>query len=179
MITLRAFRNGDESGEMVTVELRTREEAIKMLDTHGLELFSITGDDEEPLQQDGIKVFGHEGTWYVIDTLVHNGKTYRLLEHEQHGDEALCIAIDEDGTLVMEDISDGINELSAHLNNCTPKRWGVKCPICGEVHSKTEREYTQEALIDDSYLIDDDTENILILCNDCAVQYQRSAVDYL
>lgn len=131
------------------------------------------------MKKDGITVDGHNGTWYVINELVHDGKTYRLLEHERHGDEALCIAIDEEGRLVMEDISDGITELAEHLNNCTPKRWGVKCPICSEIHGKTRREFTQEALIDDSYMLDDDEENILILCSDCEVLYQRPAAENL
>ena len=73
------------------------------------------------MKKDGIAVDGHNGTWYVINELVHNGKTYRLLEHEQHGDEALCIAIDEDGKLVLDDISDGITELALYLDDQASK----------------------------------------------------------
>ena len=129
------------------------------------------------MKKDGIAVDGHNGTWYVINELVHNGKTYRLLEHEQHGDEALCIAIDEDGKLVMQDISDGIDELAMHLNTCTPKRWDIKCPICKEVHGKTTREHTWDALTDDYYEIDNDS--ILVLCNSCELLYHKPAVENL
>lgn len=129
------------------------------------------------MKKDGIKVDGHDGTWYVIDEMEKNGKSYRLLEHEQHGDEALCVAIDEDGRLILEDISDGVTELSLYLDNHS-KQWDIKCPICDKVHGKTAREHTQVALMDDSYMLDDDS-SILILCNDCEALYQRPAVENL
>lgn len=90
------------------------------------------------LKKDNIKVAGHDGTWYVIDEMEKNGKSYRLLEHEQHGDEALCVAIDADGTLVLEDISDGITELSQHLEElalASPEKKTGLPELCYSVHN--------------------------------------------
>jgi hypothetical protein len=67
------------------------------------------------LNKENIKVNGHRGTWYVIDEVVYGGEHYFLLEHETYGNDAPWIAIDEDGQLVMEDISDGVEELIEYL----------------------------------------------------------------
>lgn len=67
------------------------------------------------LNKEKIKVEGHRGTWSVIDELFKFGKRFYLLEHNTYGDDALCVAIDETGRLVMEDISDGITELYDYL----------------------------------------------------------------
>lgn len=72
---------------------------------------------------DHIKVEGHVGTWYVIDEgrFVLTPDTERgpqtitahlfLLEHEQHGDEAASVIVDEDGRLIMEDVYNGFDDL--------------------------------------------------------------------
>lgn len=58
-------------------------------------------------QRDGIKVEGHRGTWYVIDEAVYDGRKLYLLEHEDYGDEAASVIIDENGDLVLEDVWNG------------------------------------------------------------------------
>lgn len=34
-----------------------------------------------------------------------------LLEHEEYGDEAACVIVDEDGNLVLEDVYNGFSDL--------------------------------------------------------------------
>ena len=70
-----------------------------------------------------IQVEGHYGTWHVIDdgwyalTPDVNGepKVYRahclLLEHDEYGDEAASVIVDQDGRLLLEDVYNGFDDL--------------------------------------------------------------------
>lgn len=57
------------------------------------------------MEKDGIRVAGHRGTWYVLDTFpsIKYGKTY-FLEHEAYGEDAPSILIDENKKLLAEDL---------------------------------------------------------------------------
>ena len=57
-----------------------------------------------------ITVEGHIGTWYAIDETEVNGEKCFLLEHEEYGDEAACVAVNEQGKLVAEDLWNGFDE---------------------------------------------------------------------
>ena len=57
-----------------------------------------------------ITVEGHIGTWYAIDETEVNGEKFFLLEHEEYGDEAACVAVNEHGKLVAEDLWNGFDE---------------------------------------------------------------------
>lgn len=57
-----------------------------------------------------ITVEGHIGTWYAIDETEVNGEKFFLLEHEEYGDEAACVAVNEQGKLVAEDLWNGFDE---------------------------------------------------------------------
>lgn len=59
---------------------------------------------------DQIAVEGHIGTWYAIDETEVGGEKFFLLEHEEYGDEAACIAVNEQGKLVAEDLWNGFDE---------------------------------------------------------------------
>ena len=59
---------------------------------------------------DQIAVEGHVGTWYVIDETEVGGEKFFLLEHEEYGDEAACVAVNEQGKLVAEDLWNGFDE---------------------------------------------------------------------
>lgn len=73
---------------------------------------------------DHIHIPGHVGTWYVIDdgwylyTPDENGvpKTHRvhcfLLEHEEYGDEAAGLIVVEHGRIILDDVYNGLDELS-------------------------------------------------------------------
>ena len=53
---------------------------------------------------------GHIGTWYAIDETEIGGEKFFLLEHEEHGDMAACVAVNEHGKLVAEDLWNGFDE---------------------------------------------------------------------
>lgn len=57
-----------------------------------------------------ITVEGHIGTWYAIDETEVNGEKFFLLEHEEYGDEAACVAVNEQGKLVAKDLWNGFDE---------------------------------------------------------------------
>ena len=57
-----------------------------------------------------ITVEGHIGTWYAIDETEVNGEKFFLLEHEEYGDEAACVAVNEQGKLVAENLWNGFDE---------------------------------------------------------------------
>lgn len=59
---------------------------------------------------DQIAVEGHVGTWYAIDETEIGGEKFFLLEHEEYGDEAACVAVNEQGKLVAEDLWNGFDE---------------------------------------------------------------------
>lgn len=72
-------------------------------------------------KSDKIQVEGHVGTWYVIDEAVctpppeweREPKSVRcfLLEHETHGDMAACLIVNESGTLILDDVWNGFDDL--------------------------------------------------------------------
>lgn len=59
---------------------------------------------------DQIAVEGHVGTWYAIDEAEVGGEKFFLLEHEEYGDEVACVAVNEQGKLVAEDLWNGFDE---------------------------------------------------------------------
>ena len=59
---------------------------------------------------DHIAVEGHIGTWYAIDETEIAGEKFFLLEHEEHGDMAACVAVNEQGKLVAEDLWNGFDD---------------------------------------------------------------------
>lgn len=75
-------------------------------------------------KSDHIRIEGHRGTWYVIDEGwfiltpdTDSGQPLTipahlfLLEHEVYGDEAACLIVDEHGTIVLEDVWNGFDDL--------------------------------------------------------------------
>ena len=59
---------------------------------------------------DHIAVEGHLGTWYAVDETEVGGEKFFLLEHEEHGDMAACVAVNEQGKLVAEELWNGFDE---------------------------------------------------------------------
>lgn len=52
---------------------------------------------------DNLKVEGHRGTWYVVNTTYFKGQKVFLLESEIWGDEAPYVIVNEYNNIVMED----------------------------------------------------------------------------
>lgn len=67
------------------------------------------------MKKNNIVVSEHEGTWYIIDSMVVNSTNYHLLEHEEYGDETASIIIDDNGTLVLDDVWNGFSDLRYHF----------------------------------------------------------------
>ena len=65
---------------------------------------------------DKIKVEGHIGTWYVIDSAIYNGKELFLLEHETYGDETACLIVDSYNNLILEDVWNGFSDYEDFLD---------------------------------------------------------------
>ena len=59
---------------------------------------------------DHIAVEGHLGTWYAVDETEIGGEKFFLLEHEEHGDMAACVAVNEQGKLVAENLWNGFGD---------------------------------------------------------------------
>jgi len=64
-----------------------------------------------------VKIERHIGTWYEINDITINGKSYYLMEHETYGEDAPCVAIREDGSLLLEDIWNGIADIRDYLRD--------------------------------------------------------------
>ncbi len=76
-----------------------------------LEEFTVTEKEAEAVLKEGIVIEGHFGTWYVIDITTHKDEPVYLLEHEEYGDEAACLIVKADLTVVCEDVWNGFEDL--------------------------------------------------------------------
>ena len=56
------------------------------------------------MRKDNLKIKGRVGTWYVIDKIILDGKTYYILESEIYGDMADFLYVDENFNEVSEKI---------------------------------------------------------------------------
>ena len=76
---------------------------------------------------DHIAVEGHIGTWYVIDETEIGGEKFFLMEHEEHGDMAACVAVNEQGKLVAEDLWNGFDEdfLQEAVQKYFSEKWNM------------------------------------------------------
>ena len=63
------------------------------------------------MKRDGIKIKGHVGKWYVIDETIWNGAKVYLLEHETYGDEAACLIVNENLTVILDESWNGFDDL--------------------------------------------------------------------
>lgn len=68
-------------------------------------------------KSNGIKVKGHIGKWYVIDTEIYNGQEVFLLEHETYGDEAACLVVDQNANVLLDDVWNGFEDYEYYLES--------------------------------------------------------------
>lgn len=60
---------------------------------------------------DKIKVSGHRGTWYVVDTLTDtDGRELFELEHEAFGDEACHLIVNAQAEVILDDVWNGFDD---------------------------------------------------------------------
>lgn len=62
-------------------------------------------------KSEGISLSGRMGKWYCIDSRKHHGIEMFLMEHETYGDEAAAIIVKGDGTIILEDVWNGLDDL--------------------------------------------------------------------
>lgn len=60
----------------------------------------------------GLKVPGHIGTWHTIGITEVSGQPFYLMEHDGFGDEAAAIIVDHQGSLILEDIWNGFDDMT-------------------------------------------------------------------
>lgn len=63
------------------------------------------------MKQTGIKINGHIGTWYVVDTHIFRGDQCYELEHEDYGNDAAHIIVDPEGNVLVDDVWNGYLDL--------------------------------------------------------------------
>mgnify|MGYP000070609870 CR=1 FL=1 len=69
-------------------------------------------------KKENLKIQGHVGTWYVIDEGMYQGRKVFLLEHEEFGDTAPCLIVNENlhivstGGIKMDEVWNGLEELT-------------------------------------------------------------------
>ena len=89
---------------------------------------------------DRITVEGHIGTWYAVDETEVGGEKFFLLEHEEHGDMAACVAVNEQGKLVAEDLWNGFDEdFQEAVQKYLSEKWNMpkKEDVVSEIIEKT------------------------------------------
>lgn len=72
---------------------------------------------EVTMETSGLSVPGHEGTWYAIDHLDFKDRTLYLMEHEEYGDEAAHIIVDQNGDLIQDEVWNGFEDYFEALSD--------------------------------------------------------------
>lgn len=102
------------------------------------------------------KIEGHIGTWYGIDEMEFEGETFYLLEHEEYGDEAAHLIVNENMEVVIDD---SWNSIKLDFIEGIDYRNLDVCEICDKV-------------------VDIDDESVLYIndkcyCADCREEHTR------
>ncbi|MGL5712219.1 MAG: hypothetical protein ACRCX2_04315 [Paraclostridium sp.] len=63
------------------------------------------------MKKDNIVIKGHRGTWYVIGEDFYSGYRVYLLEHEEYGDEAPCLIVNENLDIIQDEVWNGFDDL--------------------------------------------------------------------
>lgn len=115
------------------------------------------------MDKNNVIVKGHKGTWYVVEEVTFNNETFYLLEHNTHGEDAPWVAVNVSGELVMEDITDGAEELLNYLEEggSEPPDFNEDLDILKRIEASMVNPYPYEDYEDDilhDYDVDDDEE---------------------
>lgn len=62
------------------------------------------------IQTKHLEVTGKAGTWVAYDSVFVDGAEFFLMEHETYGGQAANIIVDKDGKLVVDGVTNGIDE---------------------------------------------------------------------
>ena len=59
-----------------------------------------------------IVIPSHIGSWHIIDQQTQpDGQTFFLLEHDEYGDEAASLIVDENLNIILDDVWNGWGDL--------------------------------------------------------------------
>lgn len=98
------------SSNVKDIELRynleTDEEFLLVLFKDDTYLRLDTAPEEVNWEFDGIIIPDHVGTWYTIDVVIKDREPYFLLEHEEYGDEAAWLIVDNDNNVIVDEVFD-------------------------------------------------------------------------
>ena len=64
------------------------------------------------LETEHYAIPGKKGLWRVVDGITYENVLFFLLEHEEYGDEAACLIVNEEGSIIMDDVWNGLDELT-------------------------------------------------------------------
>ena len=64
---------------------------------------------------DVIEVRGHVGYWHIIDHTQLRDKDIYLLEHDEYGDEAANIIIDDNKNVLLDDVYNGFADYYEYI----------------------------------------------------------------
>ena len=67
------------------------------------------------MQKENIKIYGHYGTWHVINEMEIDGEMLYLLEHETYGDEATGLIVNDNLDIVCDDVWNGFDDYYEQL----------------------------------------------------------------
>ena len=64
----------------------------------------------------GITLKNHVGSWYVLDSKIYNGIMLYLLEHEQYGEDAFSVIVDDKQNVLYDKITNGWDDFNYYLD---------------------------------------------------------------
>ena len=92
-----------------------------------------------------IKIDGHRGTWYVVESRAYQkGERWERLyelEHETYGDEAAHLIVTQSGEVVLDDVWNGFldaEEDGWELQPLEENGWGCEENYCAYEHYDPE-----------------------------------------
>lgn len=126
MISLFYFLDGDSTGQVYEREFRTRAglrewvseskgivEPCTIVDAASLRYQpKISSDNRKNL-----RIADYTGLYDVAMSEVVDGKEYYLMEHSFYGEDVPCLWVDEDCHVIVEDVWNGLLDLTDHLEN--------------------------------------------------------------
>jgi|GEM_PF-6821837 len=94
-------------GDVILIKEDEKVEAF-YCDTSGfINLPDFTKKKDIDLKSTSLEIDGMSGTWRALDKAESEGKSYFLLENEQHPDDVAYIMVDNTGKLLNDNILDG------------------------------------------------------------------------
>lgn len=69
------------------------------------------------MKHTNIEIKGHKGAFTVIDVDIINSKKVYLVESDIYGEDAPCIIIDSNNSILLDNVFNGFNDYIEYLDN--------------------------------------------------------------